>query len=631
MEVVVQQQAAAKQEVAIEEPQAAERIEVVVQQQAAANHQIAEALPEEARKADLSEIVVQQQKVVFQEEPALEPHLPITDGTIKQLYQSPSEELVENGIKSHIRRYVTRPSQSAKTQEVVSDFQEPPLTQQVAKPRQREKMTTTASSEQQSAARQTPKSQISSTAKQKKQVAAAQASPQKEKQAGKVSTAKQKKQVAAAQASPQKEKQAGKVSTAKQKKQVAAAQASPQKEKQAGKVSTAKQKKQVAAAQASPQKEKQAGKVSTAKQKKQVAAAQASPQKKKQAAKLPAVKQKRQMAAAQAPSQMQQNTTSQPQEKRIQHCQGSASRPVVSGGINLFVEGEALLWQAEEDHLTYIYSGNDLSGQVNRELKKVDFSWDFGFRVGLGYNAPLDGWDISLYWTNIRNTAHGSQNASANKMLFPVWSEVANPFNGTINSASAHWRVNLDQVDLSLGREFRMGKRLTFRPFVGLRSDWIYQKYDIVMDGDLALVGSPLEQRVNLRSNFWGFGFAAGFGTNWILGMGFSLFGDADLSIVMGYDHIAQKGVQNGASIWKITESFRGAKPIFDLGLGLKWSRLFCKDSFGLTLKAGYEYHLYFNQNQFLLTNGSSTLELFNPLGGDLGYQGAVGSIQFDF
>jgi hypothetical protein len=92
-----------------------------------------------------------------------------------------------------------------------------------------------------------------------------------------------------------------------------------------------------------------------------------------------------------------------------------------------------------------------------------------------------------------------------------------------------------------------------------------------------------------------------------------------------------QKGYQDSAKIWSVKRGLRAGKPIFDLALGLKWTGHFCKNSFALTLKAGYEYHWYMNQNQFLLSNNNTSHELFNPLGGDLTFQGAIGSIQFDF
>ncbi len=291
--------------------------------------------------------------------------------------------------------------------------------------------------------------------------------------------------------------------------------------------------------------------------------------------------------------------------------------------------GDALLWQAIEENLTYVYSEN--IPKKSTHLHTVDFNWDWGLRLGIGYNIPRDGWDLGLYWTHIHNTANGKKKAHSPNTLAPLWSTAAQPFNGTIDTANGHWHVKLNQIDLNLGRQFYIAGFLTLRPFIGLRSDWIVQEYDVEYKGTAFQSTSKNELESKLKNRFWGFGFLAGFDTDWKLGKGFSIYGDADLSILVGFFDVDQKGILNDVKIWSQDKSFRTGRAILDLALGLKWSRFFSKNRFGITFKTGYEYHLYFNQNQFLLSSGSDNFELFNPVKGDLTYQGVIGSAQFDF
>ena len=83
-------------------------------------------------------------------------------------------------------------------------------------------------------------------------------------------------------------------------------------------------------------------------------------------------------------------------------------RPPLKNALNIWLNGEALLWQATEENLTYVYR-TDLSG--SNDLHTVDFQWDWGFRVSGGYNIPRDGWDLSLVWTHIENHASDSKRA----------------------------------------------------------------------------------------------------------------------------------------------------------------------------------------------------------------------------
>ncbi|MGE0671154.1 MAG: Lpg1974 family pore-forming outer membrane protein, partial [Parachlamydiales bacterium] len=300
------------------------------------------------------------------------------------------------------------------------------------------------------------------------------------------------------------------------------------------------------------------------------------------------------------------------------------ARPVVQDGWNLWILGEALLWQAVQENMEYIYKGHDGSNNSRfRDIKKPHFDWDWGWRFGAGYNIPRDGWDLSLIWTHIENRAKGTTHAG-DESLDIVWSVAAYKVPSP-TVAHAHWEAHLDQVDLDLGRQFYVGRHLTLHPKAGMRSSWIFQEYDV------RWTGTQGTQKAHMTDKFWGLGFFAGLDSDWMLGWGFSLFGDAGLAVLLGYFDVDQHGTFNGATNSKIKDSFRTGRPIFDLDLGLKWARKIYNERFALAFKVGYEYHLYFNQNQFLLSNGNDGFELFNPVNGDLTYQGVTFSGQFDF
>jgi hypothetical protein len=301
-------------------------------------------------------------------------------------------------------------------------------------------------------------------------------------------------------------------------------------------------------------------------------------------------------------------------------------RPIVQDGINLWFKAEALVFQAVEENLTYAYKGFNSASRIERDFKTVHFNWDWGFRLGTGYNIPYDGWDIKLDWMRINNTAQGKvKSGGSHDALFELYVNAAN-VNDTGTDFHANWHNLLNQVDLNLGREFLVGKYLAIRPNAGMRSTWIKQKYRIDYDFSVG----P-DQDVDLKNRFWGFGFVGGIDSDWRLGAGFSLFGNADLSILFGFFDIDEKGKAAGSTLWDVSNSFRTGRAIFDIALGIKWCRTFWDESIGLTFKAGYEYHHYFNQNQFILSNGNSAFELFNPVTGDLTYQGVSLSAQIDF
>ena len=107
-----------------------------------------------------------------------------------------------------------------------------------------------------------------------------------------------------------------------------------------------------------------------------------------------------------------------------------------------------------------------------------------------------------------------------------------------------------------------------------MRSSWIFQEYYISLSAIDSTDGAQVKQSTDLKNRFWGFGFVAGLESDWMLGWGVSLYGAADISILLGFFDINQKGKQDGARIFDLDKSFRTGRAVMDLDMGLKWSNL---------------------------------------------------------
>ncbi len=331
-------------------------------------------------------------------------------------------------------------------------------------------------------------------------------------------------------------------------------------------------------------------------------------------------------------------STSQRSKERFSVASNLPSNPWADESNLLWVEAEALLWQAFEDNLPYAMTSPNSSPStalpVNRDIKNPHCDWSWGYRVGVGYEMPHDGWDGKLIYTRMKNCAKGkvhgvdfSDPAGDGRFIFQYWGQADFLIPGKIVFARGSWKIDLDQFDLNLGREYYVGKHLTIRPNGGLRATWLFQKYDVDYENSF-----NLEQKIDLKNRFWGFGFTGGLDLDWIFGGGFSLYGGADYSILLGFFHVDQNAHQSGAEIWKNNKSFRSGKSIIDMELGIKWARLVSNNQLGFTIKIGYEYHLYLNQNQFFTYYGSGGLNpRFKSNQGNLTYEGIAlsGMIHF--
>ena len=172
---------------------------------------------------------------------------------------------------------------------------------------------------------------------------------------------------------------------------------------------------------------------------------------------------------------------------------------------------EGLLWTAHLDGLQYAIQNteaanlaatqvslNHSSPFYNADLLHPKSKWDYGYRLGLGYDLTHDGWDLYAGWTHLRTTA--TQHVEIDLQLVPhriyaLYTAVvpgtenalgvsdlrttAITVNPTADSLDTRWKLHFDLIDLELGREFYTSRYLTLRPHIGLRGASVRQKYDI--------------------------------------------------------------------------------------------------------------------------------------------------------
>jgi len=344
-------------------------------------------------------------------------------------------------------------------------------------------------------------------------------------------------------------------------------------------------------------------------------------------------------------------------------------RPLTcNGDFEVTVAG--LYWRANQDGMEYAIdneiTGSDaltvnaqLNNLIESEYKTPAFQWDFGFKFGLGYNSACDGWDFGVLWTWFQNSAntHIDAQAENNHTLLPLWSAFQFPNAGQApilfaTDIESFWKLDLNLIDLDLGREFWASKYLSLRPHVGLRIANIDQKFEIEHKGgswnDPGLQLS-FNDWVDLDNDFKGVGIRSGFDTVWNFGCGWALYGDFALAIVYGrfsLDHdetLRQvEAPFSKTKIFETNESFRASRAMLDMGLGIRWAGMICDCQYGLSFSLAWEQHLFFHQNQLWRVariGGTNGTGIFNDSGdnvfhqrrGTLGTQGLTLTGAFSF
>lgn len=325
------------------------------------------------------------------------------------------------------------------------------------------------------------------------------------------------------------------------------------------------------------------------------------------------------------------------------------ARPDVKDGADLFITADALFWRAEEDGLEFaeetFQDTNNPANLTDGRVLNPNFDWKWGFRVGIGYNMPHDGWDLYLDWVRFTSRNHKDNNvnppatpAVPTSTMFAInGSNSAGGPASNIQQAQTHWNLKLNMLDLELGREFFVSKWLTLRPFAGLRSAWIDQKVsnDYVLENSNGSSNTVYD--LDQRSRFWGMGIRAGMNTLWSLGGGWGIYANAAISLLPGRFHINYQQdstvVATGIDTKHNTKNHLNvARAVTDLALGLRWDTLSCDEAYHFAIRIGFEQHHFFGQNQFRNYGyDSTTRPISRATIGDLSTYGITGGLEFGF
>ncbi len=300
---------------------------------------------------------------------------------------------------------------------------------------------------------------------------------------------------------------------------------------------------------------------------------------------------------------------------------------------DLFFDISFIYWQPTEDNIALgkKWSGlNNATDPVSttsytETLQNTGSSYKPGFKIGMGGFFEHDNWDLHLEYTWFHNQESASFSvpsvANATQALTDYWPEQVSGGTNYYDSGSGKWKLQMDILDLDLGRWYYVGTKLTFHPTVGLRAAWIHQRYSATFSADsplpYATVGnggagnSPFHYLTTTgisKSNSWGLGAKAGLDTNWMLGYGFRLYGcgEGDL-LFTRYTTLSTntKNSPNAPSTGTPTQSVKSATNLntvrahLDLELGFGWGTYWDCNNWYTDLAIGYDFQVFFDQNMF--------------------------------
>ena len=279
--------------------------------------------------------------------------------------------------------------------------------------------------------------------------------------------------------------------------------------------------------------------------------------------------------------------------------------------INLFNEISFLYWYASQSNmeLGVVADYSNPNYFYNGKIIHQDFNYDPGFKLTLGGNLNPDKWDCILQYTWFKSTSTSCTSLIpyGDKVIFPSWQ--LPDFLISYYYGSEQWQLNMNILDLNLGKTYFVSDRLSFRSFYGARATFINEKVNISYRNVTNPNFLPIYQvNVEQKSNSWAVGPRIGLDTSWILGYGLNFYGNTGLDISFTqYPTISFKqetldtlGQVIKGSLAKVVENNDNQVRLHtDLEFGISWGTHFYKNKFHTQLKAGYTFQVFFDQDMF--------------------------------
>jgi hypothetical protein len=295
--------------------------------------------------------------------------------------------------------------------------------------------------------------------------------------------------------------------------------------------------------------------------------------------------------------------------------------PIQDQGFNVY--GAFLYWKNMQENLSYAI--REKPGVVHPvphtdlvtiigHIRTVEYDWDCGFRVGLGYRAGANNWDVYTEYTHFWDTGSDTQTfpqpfrgPGGNPANVPPFDYLKGLFldldGPNIYRVHSKAKLNYNVWDLVLQRPFYETQSLVMRFLFGGRGTFIKQHWRSVY---LGITPGKLKTTITNNWHFKGGGLRGGANLEWLWKYGLGLHFQASASLVLGRFENVHKNIdvapldairhQQTIKRADIHPNSSRLIPAYEMLIGLQWRHSWGK--WGLSLFADWELNRWVDLNQ---------------------------------
>jgi len=335
-----------------------------------------------------------------------------------------------------------------------------------------------------------------------------------------------------------------------------------------------------------------------------------------------------------------EKSRNKPYEQGYEICEGALpkaynapARIDICDGIDAYVTGSFIYWKPMGDQIDLGVTRTTSDTPDTVKVIKMTTDFEPGFKVGLGTHFSHDDWHLYAQYTRLTGsysstfvpTSGTVGNFYTNWFLIDLNNPVSINFTDIPLGVKGTWKVELNKIDLELGRAFYVGTNLITTPFVGASAHWMDQDYRLALSD--TTYGA---YNAYYKNKSWAIGPRFGLESKWIFYEGFRLFGYGAFALMYSDNDMSGNSTEADTAYTasKVEES--NLRDVEELQIGLGWGSYFTSDKWHMDLSVAYEVQRYSHTNymSYYSEFGLGATEV-NP--GDTYFHGLTVTARFDF
>lgn len=290
----------------------------------------------------------------------------------------------------------------------------------------------------------------------------------------------------------------------------------------------------------------------------------------------------------------------------------------------LILAADVLVIRPRRTGLDFAISDPNTDNNVEGPVDALELDSRAGVRAAIGYRTA-NNWDVIFTYTHFDTDTERTVLEPEGGFLWLTRTAPAS-FNNHADLAEATADLNYDLFDLEAGYAMLAVESLPIRLFGGFRAATIEQNFGVRYVGG-TIIGERVQHQ---NTQVDGYGLRAGAETHWQLGRGWSLFGRAAGSVLVGQFSILYTEDESGfggQGNVDVTYRYYDVLPMLDAAAGVSWQ------TGRLTWQAGYELTAALNLDKPVNFSGAETInrgQMAN-VGNDLVLEGFFARMVYDF